>query len=64
MDALYSKAKELGGNVSGEHGIGFLKKGDLVHQHQTDPAVLRLMKDIKSMFDPQNILNPGKVVDL
>ena len=64
MDALYSKAKELGGNVSGEHGIGFLKKGDLVHQHQTDPAVLRLMKDIKKIFDPQNILNPGKVVDL
>jgi glycolate oxidase len=64
MDALYKKSKELGGNVSGEHGIGFLKKGDLEHQHQTDPAVLRLMKDIKKMFDPKNILNPGKVVDL
>jgi len=64
MDALYIKAKELGGNVSGEHGIGFLKKGDLVHQHQTDPAVLRLMVEIKKMFDPKNILNPGKVVDI
>ncbi|MHA1453491.1 MAG: FAD-binding oxidoreductase, partial [Promethearchaeota archaeon] len=64
MDALYAKAKELGGNVSGEHGIGFLKKGDLEHQYQTDPAVLRLMKQIKKMFDPKNILNPGKVVDI
>ncbi len=64
LDALYIKAKELGGNVSGEHGIGFLKKGDLEHQHQTDPAVLRLMKQIKRIFDPNNILNPGKVVDV
>jgi glycolate oxidase len=64
MDALYIKAKELGGNVSGEHGIGFLKKRDLVHQHQTDPAILRLMKDIKKIFDPNNILNPGKIVDI
>lgn len=64
MDALYIKAKELGGNVSGEHGIGFLKKGYLIHQHQTDPAVLRLMNQIKKIFDPNNILNPGKVVDV
>ncbi len=64
MDLLYKKAKESGGNISGEHGIGFLKKGDLVHQHQTNPAVLRLMKQIKKIFDPHNILNPGKVVDL
>ncbi len=63
LDALYIKAKELGGNVSGEHGIGLLKKRDLMHQHQTDPAVLRLMKEIKKIFDPKNILNPGKVVD-
>jgi glycolate oxidase len=64
MDLLYIKAKELHGNVSGEHGIGLLKKGDLMHHHQTDPAVLRLMKQIKEMFDPNNILNPGKVVDV
>jgi len=52
----------LGGTVSGEHGIGFTKKAYLpmkVGQEQ-----LELMKAIKKTFDPQNILNPGKLFDL
>ncbi|NLB81163.1 MAG: FAD-binding protein [Clostridiaceae bacterium] len=60
MDAMYHKAHELSGQVSGEHGIGFIKKGYL--QKSLDPEVIALMRGIKSVFDSKNILNPGKVV--
>jgi len=57
---LYAKAAELGGKVSGEHGIGYAKKPFLA-QVSTD-AEKQLAKGIKAAFDPQGILNPGKVV--
>ena len=60
MDAMYQKAHELSGQVSGEHGIGFIKKSYL--QKSLDPEVITLMRGIKSVFDPKNILNPRKVV--
>jgi len=60
MDAMYQKAHELNGQVSGEHGIGYIKKSYL--QKSLDPEVITLMRGIKSVFDPKNILNPGKVV--
>ncbi|MGN1127616.1 MAG: FAD-binding oxidoreductase [Candidatus Flemingiibacterium sp.] len=59
MDRMYAKAKELCGAVSGEHGIGHAKQvylGDFL-----DGGQLELMRGIKSVFDPNNILNPGKV---
>ena len=56
---LYGKAKEMGGLVSGEHGIGFAKKGYL-HEMYGD-AEIELMKRIKEAFDPEMILNPGKI---
>jgi glycolate oxidase len=56
---LHEEAKKLGGIVSGEHGIGLSKMEYLpvfVDQEQ-----IELMKGIKKLFDPNNILNPGKI---
>ncbi|VAX10234.1 Fe-S protein, homolog of lactate dehydrogenase SO1521 [hydrothermal vent metagenome] len=49
---------ELGGTLSGEHGVG-LEKRDFVAR-EIDPTTLRLMQDIRRQFDPNGILNPGK----
>jgi glycolate oxidase len=57
---FYQKAKELGGQVSGEHGIGFAKRPFL--EDVSGSIQLDLMRQIKRAFDPNNILNPGKVV--
>lgn len=60
MDELYEAAKEMGGEVSGEHGIGHAKKGFLAES--MGETQMNLMKGIKAAFDPKGILNPGKVV--
>jgi glycolate oxidase len=58
---LIREVYRLGGVLSGEHGIGWLKKG---HLAQVLPAKhLELMRGIKRVFDPAGILNPGKVFD-
>ena len=59
FDKMYEKAVELGGLVSGEHGIGYAKKEFLRRQYGETP--IALMQGIKQVFDPRNILNPGKV---
>ena len=59
FDRMYSKAEELGGLVSGEHGIGYAKKEYLKKQYGETPIML--MQGIKKVFDPKNILNPGKI---
>ena len=59
FDLMYKKAEELGGLVSGEHGIGYAKKGYMQKQYGNDQ--IALMQGIKKAFDPKNILNPGKV---
>jgi len=59
FDRMYAKAEELGGLVSGEHGIGYAKKEYLRRQYGETP--IALMQGIKQVFDPKNILNPGKV---
>ena len=61
FDDLYGRARELGGQVSGEHGIGFAKKPFL--SHSLSPDVIGLMRSVKQAFDPKNILNPGKIFD-
>lgn len=61
MEKLYRKARELKGQVSGEHGIGFAKKPYL--REAVDPEVLAVMRGIKGVFDPHNILNPHKVCE-
>ena len=59
FDKMYAKARELGGMVSGEHGIGYAKKDYLKRQLGDTP--IALMQGIKKVFDEKNILNPGKV---
>lgn len=59
MNAMYGKAYELKGQVSGEHGIGYAKISYL--SNSVGCVYMGLMKAIKNSFDPKNILNPGKV---
>ncbi len=61
MEKMYAKARELHGLISGEHGIGFAKRPYL--KEHTDPEVIGLMRGIKKVFDPNNILNPHKVCE-
>ena len=60
FEDLYAKARELRGQVSGEHGIGLAKKPYLAES--LSPETRALMRGIKAVFDPKGILNPGKVV--
>ena len=57
---LYAAARAMGGEVSGEHGIGHAKRGFL--RESVGEVQLNLMRGIKAAFDPNGILNPGKVV--
>jgi glycolate oxidase len=59
---LYRDCKERGGVISGEHGIGVVKKPYL--SYALDEESINLMRGIKKTFDPNNILNPGKIFDL
>lgn len=56
---IFSKVVELGGTLSGEHGIGIAKKPYL--NLAISSVQLELMKGIKKVFDPNNIMNPGKI---
>ncbi len=58
---LIDKALELEGTITGEHGIGLQKKEYLLKEHSDN---IPLMKLIKKSFDPNNILNPGKIFDI
>ncbi|MFM9909908.1 MAG: FAD-binding oxidoreductase [Chitinophagaceae bacterium] len=62
LRALFELTRNLGGTISGEHGIGLIQKGymDIV---AAEP-LLSLMRGIKKTFDPNNILNAGKIFDL
>ena len=60
MDELYAAARRMDGEVSGEHGIGHAKRAFL--QKSVGEAQVELMRGIKAAFDPNGILNPGKVV--
>ncbi len=59
MDEIFYAALALGGVISGEHGIGLEKKHFL--KHALDPVAIEIMKGIKKILDPNNILNPGKI---
>jgi len=58
---LFELVKELGGTISGEHGIGLIQKPYM--EIVFDKTQIRLMKEIKKIFDPNNILNAGKIFD-
>ena len=59
FDSMYKRAEEMGGLVSGEHGIGYAKKEYMKKQYGETPILL--MQGIKRVFDDKNILNPGKI---
>ena len=59
MEAAYAKCAELGGQVSGEHGIGYAKKEYL--RESVGETAMGLMAGIKAVFDPKGLLNPGKI---
>ncbi|MGQ9641880.1 MAG: FAD-binding oxidoreductase [Candidatus Bathycorpusculaceae bacterium] len=59
LEEIYNAGKVLGGTISAEHGIG-LEKRELFLELE-DKAKIELMKRIKKAFDPNNILNPGKI---
>ena len=59
LDAVFTLVLNLRGSLSGEHGVG-LEKRDYVDR-EIDPVALELMRRIKQQFDPQGILNPGKM---
>ena len=56
---IFNETIKLGGFISGEHGIGLSKKPYLKVNLQSE--TIELMKRIKKVFDPNNILNPGKI---
>ncbi len=61
LKALFQLVKSLGGTISGEHGIGLIQKEFMPIMF--DKAGLQLMRGIKKVFDPNNILNSGKIFD-
>ena len=62
LDEIYNLTYRLEGALSGEHGIGHKRKKDLCKFASSE--YMELMKSIKRSFDPNNILNPGKIFDI
>ena len=61
-DLVFESVKHFNGSISAEHGVGSLKVGKL--PHYKDPVALAMMRSIKKALDPQNIMNPGRVISL
>lgn len=62
LKELFTEVKRLSGTISGEHGIGMLQK--IFMPIVFSSIEISLFKNIKKAFDPHNILNPGKIIDL
>ena len=58
---IFLLVKQLGGTLSGEHGVGLVQKEYMSIIY--DETQMRLMKEIKKIFDPNQILNTGKIFD-
>ncbi|MCX7974377.1 MAG: FAD-binding oxidoreductase [Candidatus Aminicenantes bacterium] len=58
---LYEDGLKRGGVLSGEHGIGIIKRAEFMTL--AEPAQIEIMKQLKKVFDPKGILNPGKIVN-
>ena len=56
----YAVVKKFGGSISAEHGVGVMKR-DILPDYK-DPVALELMRGLKTLLDPNGILNPGKVL--
>lgn len=62
FDEIFRKAVDLGGTITGEHGVGLAKKKFLESLYDT--PFIRLMKTTKEMLDPNCVLNPGKIISV
>ena len=62
FDEIYDETLKLGGTVTGEHGVGLAKKGFL--EKMIEVPALEVMCRIKLAIDPNNVLNPGKIISL
>lgn len=60
IDEIFNRALELGGTLSGEHGIGLAKAKYMVLE--TNRGTLDYCRRMKSVLDPKGILNPGKII--
>lgn len=60
-EMMFAMIEKHGGSISAEHGVGLTKKHFL--HHTRSPAEIALMKQLKSVFDPDHIMNPGKIFD-
>ncbi len=60
LDAVFALVLELGGTLSGEHGVGLVKRA--LAARELDAEALALMHAVKAQFDPDGILNPGKTL--
>ncbi|SMH41191.1 FAD-binding oxidoreductase [Mesorhizobium australicum] len=58
--AVHEVVRSLGGSISAEHGIGRMKRDELIAT--APPVAIDLMRRVKRAFDPANIMNPGKVI--
>jgi FAD/FMN-containing dehydrogenase len=58
---VFALIRKFGGSISAEHGIGLLKKADL--SFSRSPAELNFMKQIRKVFDPDGLMNPGKIFE-
>ena len=58
---MFELVQAYGGSVSAEHGVGLLKKPFLAYSRSAQEV--EYMRAIKRLFDPNNIMNPGKLVD-
>ena len=56
---MYKRALELKGTLTGEHGVGMSKANYMATEHQ--PIFMDIMNKLKHLFDPNAILNPGKL---
>ena len=62
LSELYALVAEVGGRISGEHGIGHKRKKYM--RHVVSEEYINMLRAVKKALDPNNILNPGKIFDL
>ena len=56
---VFAVVEQFGGSISAEHGVGMIKKPYL--HYSRSPEEIAAMRAVKAVFDPNNILNPGKL---
>ena len=59
-NCVFDIVDQLGGSISAEHGIGIMKREDLANR--ADPVKMKLLRQVKNMFDPTNLMNPRVMV--